>query len=68
MEKLRFEFTMKAATDKKLNALLVTSITRPDGEIFDLPGELQDVNLHTELMKTDTFKKVKNANFKRNQK
>ncbi|CAB0029953.1 unnamed protein product [Trichogramma brassicae] len=35
MEKLRFEFVMKAAADKKSNALMVTSITTPDGEIFD---------------------------------
>ncbi|CAB0033769.1 unnamed protein product [Trichogramma brassicae] len=51
MEKLRFEFVMKAAADKKSNALMVTSITTPDGEIFDIPAELQEVSLHTELMK-----------------
>ncbi|CAB0043747.1 unnamed protein product [Trichogramma brassicae] len=42
MEKLRFEFVMKAAADKKSNALMVTSITTPDGEIFDIPAELQE--------------------------
>ncbi|XP_043494169.1 uncharacterized protein LOC122519067 [Polistes fuscatus] len=42
MEKLRFEFIMKAATDKKSNALLVTSIKTQDGETFDLPEELQN--------------------------
>ncbi|CAB0035314.1 unnamed protein product, partial [Trichogramma brassicae] len=68
MEKLRFEFVMKAAADKKSNALMVTSITTPDGEIFDIPAELQEVSLHTELMKTDIYKKIKNTNLKRNQK
>ncbi|CAB0045210.1 unnamed protein product [Trichogramma brassicae] len=43
MEKLRFEFVMKAAADKKSNALMVTSITTPDGEIFDIPAELQEL-------------------------
>ncbi|CAB0028080.1 unnamed protein product [Trichogramma brassicae] len=47
---------------------MVTSITTPDGEIFDIPAELQEVSLHTELMKTDIYKEIKITNLKRNQK
>ncbi|CAB0030178.1 unnamed protein product, partial [Trichogramma brassicae] len=54
---LRFEFVMKAAADKKSNALMVTSITTPDGEIFDIPAELQELDpLHDLLRKDREFK------------
>ncbi|CAB0044965.1 unnamed protein product [Trichogramma brassicae] len=57
MEKLRFEFVMKAAADKKSNALMVTSITTPDSEIFDIPAELQELDpLHDLLRKDREFK------------
>jgi len=69
MEKLRFEFTLKGKKgDDKTNILCLTSISTPIGEIFDVPENLQDVNLHTELTRTDTFKKVKKVITKRHQK
>lgn len=69
MEKLKFEFSVgEKKGDEKTNSLFLTSISTQDGEIFDAPSEFQDISLHTELTKTDTFKKVKNAITKRHQK
>lgn len=69
MEKLRFEFTVKAKEeDSKSNILCLTSITTPTGEVYNIPTDLQPVSTHTELIKTETFKKVKNINMKRHEK
>lgn len=68
MDKLKFEFIMKAKADGKTNILTLTSITTQAGEIFDVPLDLQDINLHTELIKTEAFKKARNTIVKRHQK
>lgn len=69
MEKLRFEVTAKARKDdEKKTSLYLTSITTTKGEIFEMPEEFQDINLHTNLAETEAFKKVKNAIKKRHQK
>lgn len=69
MEKLRFEITAKAKKgDERTTILCLTSIATVEGETFMLPEDLQDATLHSELIKTETFKKVKNSITKRHQK
>lgn len=69
MEKLRFEITAKSKKgDDKTTILCLTSISTAEGDVFVVPDNLQDVTLHTDLIKTDTFKKVKNSISKRHQK
>lgn len=68
MEKLQFEFAVKATTDGKSNILCITSITTPKGRTFSIPTELQPVALHTEVIKTSVFSKIKNQLKKRHQK
>lgn len=69
MEKLRFEIVAKAKkNDEKSSALYLTSITTTEGEVFEIPEDHQEVSLHTELIKTDAFKKVQNSIKKRHQK
>ncbi|CAB0005046.1 unnamed protein product, partial [Nesidiocoris tenuis] len=57
MDKLRFDFEIKAAADGKTNVLSVTSIATPAGQVFALPLESQPANLHPELAKTPNYAK-----------
>lgn len=59
MEKLKFKFVVKSAEDPKTNVLCVTSIMDADGHVFLIPEHLQPIKLHTELVKTQSFQKVK---------
>ncbi|XP_052740284.1 uncharacterized protein LOC112046454 [Bicyclus anynana] len=59
MEKLKFEFVVKTGEDPKTNVICITSIMDADKNRFLIPVKLQPVKLHTELIKTQTFQKVK---------
>ncbi|CAB0041380.1 unnamed protein product, partial [Trichogramma brassicae] len=48
MEKLRFEFVMKAAADKKSNALMVTFYYNARRRNFRHPGRIAGVDTGTE--------------------
>ncbi len=59
MDKLRFDFKMRGASDGKTTILCLTSIGTPDNRTFLIPDEFQNVVLHKELVKTKVFDKVK---------
>lgn len=59
MEKLKFEFVVKPAEDPKTNVICITSIMDADGNVFLIPEQLQPIKQHTELIKTQTFQKVR---------
>lgn len=59
MEKLKFEFVVKPGEDQKTNVICITSIMDADKNWFLIPEKLQPIKLHTELIKTETFQKVK---------
>lgn len=59
MEKLKFEFVVKPGEDQKTNVIGITSIMDADKNLFLIPEKLQPIKLHTELIKTETFQKVK---------
>ncbi|CAH2098738.1 unnamed protein product [Euphydryas editha] len=59
MEKLKFEFLVKPSEDPKTNVICIPSIMDADKKMFIIPEQLQPVKLHNELMKTQTFQKVK---------
>lgn len=59
MEKLKFEFVVKPGEDQKTNVICITSIMDADKNLFLIPEKLQPIKLHTELIKTETFQKVK---------
>lgn len=68
MEKLKFEFVVKASDDPKTNVICITSIINGDGNIFIIPEQLQPVKLHDTIIKTQTFQKVKSTLQKRHEK
>ncbi|XP_061704414.1 uncharacterized protein LOC133515838 [Cydia pomonella] len=59
MEKLKFEFVVKAGEDPKTNVCCMTSITNADKNIFLIPEKLQPVRLHEMIIKTPAYEKVK---------
>ncbi|XP_063362554.1 uncharacterized protein LOC134651388 [Cydia amplana] len=62
MEKLRFEFEVKASSDDpKSNIICVNSITDVGKNVFVIPEQYQPVKLHDAIMATETFKTVKNT-------
>lgn len=65
MEKLRFEFIVKASEDPKTNIICITSITDANKNTFSIPDSLQPVKLHDKVMKTQAFQKVKTTLQKR---
>lgn len=67
MEKLRFDFAMKATTDGKSNIICITSIATPSGKIFAIPAEYQPVNLHQVILNTPNYIKVRKSLNKRHQ-
>lgn len=67
MEKLRFDFMMKCKADGKTNILCLTSISTPEGRTFGLPDEYQPTTLHTELITTNIFPKIKKSITKKGQ-
>lgn len=68
MEKIKFEFMLKAGEDAKTNIIGVTSITDEDGRTFVFPDKLQPTKLHVELIQTQIFQKVKATLQKRHEK
>lgn len=68
MEKLRFEFMVKASEDVKTNIICVTTITDLDGRTFAIPDKLQPAKLHTKIVETQIFQKVKATLQKRHEK
>lgn len=68
MEKLKFEFMVKASEDVKTNIICVTTITDLDGRTFAIPDKLQPVKLHDGIVKTQIFQKVKATLQKRHEK
>lgn len=60
MEKLRFEFVVRASEDGKTN-LAVTTITTANEKTYAIPEKYQPVEQHKELMSTNTYKKVKST-------
>lgn len=67
MKKLKFEFVVKADADGKTNWLALTSITTPEEKTYTIPEQYQPVGQHTELTKTNTYKKIKTTLQKRHQ-
>lgn len=58
---------MASPKDEKSNIIVITSITTESGECYILAEDMQHISLHTELVKTVTFNKVKNTLKKRHQ-
>lgn len=67
MEKLRFDFKTRGASDGKTTILCLTSIGTPDGRSFTVPDEYQPTSLHKELITSQVYGRVKNTLGKRNQ-
>lgn len=67
MEKLLFEFKIKASAEGKSNILCITSITTETNRTFEIPEECQSVKLHTEIGNTEAYRKIKNTLQKRHQ-
>lgn len=67
MDRLQFEFTMSASNDGKSNVLVINSISTEEGKCYVLPDELKPVSHHTDIVKTNTFSKIKNSIKKRHQ-
>lgn len=62
MEKLRFEFAVKALeSDNKTNVITITSVETDKNEIFVIPKEFQNISLHEKLKNLATFQKVKST-------
>lgn len=69
MEKLRFEFMIKAKPDdNKTNVYAITSITDTQNQTFVVPREYQSVHLHKEILKHEIFDKIKKSLQKRHDK
>lgn len=67
MDKLRFEFTILPSNDGKSNVYAITSIATSDEKVYAILDELKPIALHKEILKTNTFNKVKNSLKKRYQ-
>lgn len=66
MEKLKFEFVVKAfAGDSKTSSIAVTSIETVKKEVFSVPTEWQHIDSHEKLKNTAAYKKVKTTLTKR---
>jgi len=53
MEKLQFQFVVKAGDDGKSNILAITSISTEEGKTFKMPEELQNAGMHKIIVSTD---------------
>ncbi|XP_055839182.1 uncharacterized protein LOC129907135 [Episyrphus balteatus] len=67
MERLCFEFVVKATDDGKTNVICLTSIATPEGKTYSMPEQHQQLKLHTELIKIPIFTKIKNSLQRRHQ-
>ena len=59
MEKLGFEFIVKAVDDPKTNTICISSITTTNKESFTIPEQFQPARLHEAITRTQTYQKVK---------
>lgn len=59
MEKLRFDFAVKASEDGKTNIICITSIGTPNGQVYGIPDEYQPASLHQVIINTSNYSKVK---------
>lgn len=60
--KLQFAFKYVASSsDKKSSVIIITSITTEDNRKYLLPEDLKYASNHTELIKTDNFKRIKKS-------
>lgn len=59
MDKLRFDFVVKAAGDGKTNVIALTSIGTQENRNFIMPAEYQAMNLHTILEKNKSLRQNK---------
>lgn len=67
MDKLRFDFAVKTASDGKTNILCLTSIATPSGQVYGIPLDFQPVNQHQEITSTTHYGKIKKTLQKRHQ-
>lgn len=68
MDKLRFDFVVKATEDGKTNKIVLTSIGTQEDRNYIMPAEYQAMNLHTSLEETKAYGRIKNTLKKRHQK
>lgn len=64
---LQFEFKVRSAVDGKSNILCITSIRTRGGQTYSIPDEYQPANLHTAVITTEEYSKIKNTLRKRHQ-
>lgn len=67
MEKLKFKFTVLAASDGKTNLICIVTIETPDGRVYDVPDELKPVSKHASICSSAVFTKIKNSLKRRHQ-
>lgn len=67
MEKLRFDFAVKASADGKSNIICITSIGTSHGQTFEIPDEYQCASLHQVITSTSNYTKIKKTLNKRHQ-
>lgn len=67
MDKLRFDFAVKTASDGKTNILCITSIATPSGQIYGIPPDCQPVHQHHAIMSTPNYSKIKKTLQRRHQ-
>lgn len=65
--KLLFEFKIKPSADVRTNMMCITSITTESNRTFEIPEEHQPAKLHTQILNTDVYKKIRNTLQKRHQ-
>lgn len=69
MEKLRFEFIVKAKPDdNKTNIYAITTITDTQNQTYIVPKQYQSVHLHKEIIKHEIYEKIKKSLQKRHDK
>ncbi|CAB3232421.1 unnamed protein product [Arctia plantaginis] len=67
MEKFRFDFCVKTASDGKSNIICITSIGTSDGQTFAIPAEYQPASLHQLITNTSNYAKIRKTLNKRHQ-
>lgn len=60
MDRLRFNFVVKATENGKTNKIVLTFGGTQKNRNFIMPAEYQAMNLHTILEKTKVYDRIKN--------
>lgn len=68
MDKLRFEFVIKAIEDPKTNIICINSITTASKQTFIIPEHFQPAKLHEAVIRSQGYQKVKATLQKRHEK